>query len=619
MRTPWIRPVGLSGPVIRCLVIPALLTPGVVISGLLVPGFVLSGLLASTAVQAEWDVDGIEELLPRAESAREWEAWRGREAELQAIHESRVSDPPPLAPIRNCAEWEPLTGVLVRFPLGVPYTLLRDFDDHLTIHVVVSNSQLATAQSNFASNGVDMGQVQFLVATNNSIWTRDYGPWFVFDGNGDLAIVDHTYNRPARPDDDQVPIAFGNQQGLPVVHHDMWHTGGNYMTDGAHISSSTDLVYDEALTANGMSPAQVDALMHDYYGIENYEVVPDIESGGIHHIDTWGKFLDEETILIKDVWSTHHTYNTLNQRAALLASLPSSTGRNYDVHRVYCYNIGGGSPASYTNSLIANERVYVPLFGNATYDADAIAAYEAAMPGYDIRGYVYGGWITDDALHCRTMGIIDAGMLRVEHVPVREAQVGPVEITAYAEAMSGAAMTGGHLHYRWDGGLWTETPLTPLGGGNYTGTIPAPAGEGVTDYYVAFADASGREEGMPRSQPTGWFSFPHAPEPASAPEGTPEGSRATRPAELHANFPNPFPTDTTFRFDLAYADAAELLVFDAQGRLVRTLFRGKAAAGRNEIVWDGRDEAGRDVASGVYYYRLRAAGLQYTRPAQLAK
>jgi hypothetical protein len=365
-----------------------------------------------------------------------------------------------------------------------------------------------------------------------------------------------------------------------------------------------------------MNPTQVDQLMSDYYGVETYDVLEYIEGGGIHHIDTWAKFLDEETVLVKDVWSTHGTFNTLNQRATLLASLPSSTGRNYDVHRIYCYNIGGGAPASYTNSLLANERVYVPLFGNATYDADALAVYQEAMPGYEVLGHSYSGWLSDDALHCRTKGVMDAGMLRIAHAPILDPQTGAVPVLASAKAYSGTAITQAAVVYRQDGGSWTEIPMTATGGGDYTATIPSPPGAATTDYYVHFADASGRSEGMPRSEPAGWYSFEQSSDPASAPG--PLGSE-TRDAELLSNFPNPFPTSTTFRFELAYADQAELVVFDAQGRLVRTLLDGQASAGRNEIVWDGKDDRGQEVASGVYYYRLRAAGLQYARPAQLAK
>lgn len=562
--------------------------------------------LAPGPVHAEWDVDGLEELLPRRETEAERMRWRGREDEMP--QRLGAADPPPVMPIRNCAEWEPTTGVIVRYPLGLPYSLLRDMDDDVILHVVVSNSDFPVAQSNLNANGVDMSQVEWLVKPNDSIWSRDWGPWFVFDGNDQLSVIDHVYNRPWRPNDNLLPIEFANQQGLTVYSHDMWHTGGNYMTDGAHISSSTELVYIEASAQNGLSPAQVDALMADYYGIDTYSVLPYIESGGIHHIDTWAKFLDEETVLLKEVWTSHHTYPTLEQRATLLASLPSSTGRNYDVHRVYCYDIGGNDPASYTNSLILNETVYVPLFGNSTWDDNALAAYEAAMPGYDVRGYFYGGWLTDDALHCRAKGVMDVGMLRVEHVPVRDPQNGAVEIEAAVVPHSGAALTSVELTYRRNGGSWTTSSMSASGGQTFAATIPAPAVAGTTEYYVLAADASGREEGMPRSAPSGWYAFEQSPPAADA---------DPRPgAELgvaHSSFPNPFRSTTTIRFELRYPEPVELSVFDAQGRRVRTLLDGEARAGVNEIRWDGRDGHGRTVAAGRYFVRLRAAGLEYRR------
>ncbi len=568
-------------------------------------------IVAFAPARAEWDVDGLEELLPISETEAERLRWEGREDQLPGG--DRLSDPPPLTPIRNCAEWEPCTGVLIRYPLGLPYDLLRDFDDDVILHVIVSSGYYNTALNNLTNNGVDMSQVEWLIKPNDSIWTRDYGPWFVFDGNDDIAIIDHTYNRPWRPNDNEIPIEFANQQGIPVHSHDMWHTGGNYMTDGAHISSSTELVYNEAWSNNGMNQAAVDQLMLDYYGVETYYVLDYIESGGIHHIDTWAKFLDEETVLVKDVWSSHHTYNTLNQRAALLASLPASTGRNYEVHRVYCYSTSSG-PASYTNSLILNDKIYVPFFGNSGYDNDAIAAYQAAAPGYAVEGYYYGGFLSDDALHCRAKGMMDRSMLRVAHVPIVGEQEGPVTVSAFVHDHSDTGVGAVELHYRHAGGAWQTLGMSPAGGDDYEGVIPQPASDGVTDYYIHAEDNGGRAEGMPRTEPAAWYSFDHVTVTDVA-----EGAAAGAPALLHGNYPNPFNPKTTFSFELLYADQVELAVYDARGQRVRLLVDGLVAAGETRVEWDGRDDVGRPLPSGIYLYRLRAAGLQYSRPAVLLK
>jgi hypothetical protein len=71
-------------------------------------------------------------------------------------------------------------------------------------------------------------------------------------------------------------------------------------------------------------------------------------------------------------------------------------------------------------------------------------------------------------------------------------------------------------------------------------------------------------------------------------------------------YPNPFGTAATVEFELPRAMAAEVTVFDAAGRAVRALRRGVQASGTNRIEWDGRDDAGRRVASGVYFVRVRA-------------
>jgi len=73
--------------------------------------------------------------------------------------------------------------------------------------------------------------------------------------------------------------------------------------------------------------------------------------------------------------------------------------------------------------------------------------------------------------------------------------------------------------------------------------------------------------------------------------------------------PNPFNPKTTIRFSLAEAGRARLEVFDLAGRRVAMLLDGPAAAGEQSIDWDGRDDAGRRLASGVYLLRFAAAGV----------
>ncbi len=92
-----------------------------------------------------------------------------------------------------------------------------------------------------------------------------------------------------------------------------------------------------------------------------------------------------------------------------------------------------------------------------------------------------------------------------------------------------------------------------------------------------------------------------------------------RSLTLRQNHPNPFNPSTTIRFNLPHDGLAKLQVFDARGRLVRTVFDGHRNAGSYAEVWDGRDQDGRGTASGVYLYRLTAGEVVQQKKMTLLK
>jgi hypothetical protein len=83
--------------------------------------------------------------------------------------------------------------------------------------------------------------------------------------------------------------------------------------------------------------------------------------------------------------------------------------------------------------------------------------------------------------------------------------------------------------------------------------------------------------------------------------------------------PNPFNPLTVIGYTLERAGDAEITVYDVAGRRVRRLASGATPAGYHEVTWDGRDDAGRRVASGVYLYRLRAGDVAETKKMVLLK
>lgn len=82
---------------------------------------------------------------------------------------------------------------------------------------------------------------------------------------------------------------------------------------------------------------------------------------------------------------------------------------------------------------------------------------------------------------------------------------------------------------------------------------------------------------------------------------------------LLTNRPNPFRPETTIFFELAQPGHAVLRVFDVSGREIRLLEDRKMDAGRHQSVWDGCDESGSTMPSGVYFYKLNADGSERTR------
>jgi hypothetical protein len=88
---------------------------------------------------------------------------------------------------------------------------------------------------------------------------------------------------------------------------------------------------------------------------------------------------------------------------------------------------------------------------------------------------------------------------------------------------------------------------------------------------------------------------------------------------LSQNHPNPFNPVTTIRFGIEKQVHVSLRIYDAAGRLVHILVDRSIEAGRYEAVWNGQDDAGRYVASGVYFYCLSAGDFEQTRKMVLLR
>ena len=88
---------------------------------------------------------------------------------------------------------------------------------------------------------------------------------------------------------------------------------------------------------------------------------------------------------------------------------------------------------------------------------------------------------------------------------------------------------------------------------------------------------------------------------------------------LSKNYPNPFNPTTTIEYSISQTGPVSLVVYDLNGSLVRTLVDDVQARDNYSIVWDGRNEKGQSVASGQYFYVMKAPGFKSTENMTLLK
>jgi hypothetical protein len=89
--------------------------------------------------------------------------------------------------------------------------------------------------------------------------------------------------------------------------------------------------------------------------------------------------------------------------------------------------------------------------------------------------------------------------------------------------------------------------------------------------------------------------------------------------ELFQNSPNPFNPETQIKYDLPATGQVQLTVFNILGQRVKVLVNGVQEAGHRSATWDGKDDLGKEVASGIYFYKLQTDNFVKTKKMVLLK
>ncbi|MCP4547616.1 MAG: hypothetical protein GY835_14245 [bacterium] len=477
-------------------------------------------------------------------------------------------------------------------------------DDHNVIVCVSSESQQVQANNAFATAGVNLANIEYFQTTDGSVWIRDYGPFCIYE-DGALAISDFCYGGSISDGVDAIPVYLAQDRGLDWYRSPVTHHGGNHITDGNGLGFfSTNLTN---LNSDYDWP-ELTREMNDYLGLDSLVVFDTLAGDLTGHCDMYVKMLNDTLFIVGEYAepgdAVGNDYDYLNWLATDLDGRRNLDGRDFEVVRIPMnpiYSTSFPINRSYTNSLILNDKVLVPIY-NTELDAPALQIYADCMPGYEIIGIDSEAVIEYlGAIHCITNTLHHENPLVFLH----EALASTAEGTA--------PVVSCRLNPRF-ADREVDLFIRTAPGGPFT-TIPAEFVQGVWhaqmpsvyldfDYYFearVTTDAGEMMTRLPATAPLDYFTV--------AVEDMTGLAEVTAPARPLTAWPNPCNPTVTIGFSLAHESAATLCIYDVMGRRRATLLDAPSLpAGRREVRWSGDDDNGGALPSGVYLARLEAGG-----------
>ena len=341
-------------------------------------------------------------------------------------HPLRTPDdagPIPTGPVHCVAEYEPTQGIWFAWEqfsdISAQLITLVTTTGNADAYVMCDTAGEITTATNFITPyGANMSRVKFFVATTDTVWIRDYGPRYIYEGNC-RAIIDHTYNRP-RPNDDVQPAfvaATWNQARYAIP---LTHGGGNFHLDALGRSYCTRLVDNEN---SSLTETQIHDLWQTYQNVDTHFFDPFPTSvDSTQHLDMWMQILADDKVVISD-WPNNSgsTQDVICDNATTFM-----TGRGYSVFRTPA-RLVSGVHYTYTNVLICNNLIVVPSYTNTQvsgHNAAALAAWQQAAPAKTVVQVNAQAMISSAGVfHCIVM-----------HVPVHKGGLNP---TAYLKNLRG--------------------------------------------------------------------------------------------------------------------------------------------------------------------------------------
>ena len=443
---------------------------------------------------------------------------------------NRIISDPPSGPVRAAAEWEEVEYLVVRWTDGYRNILRQIVEAGVAECKVIITTQNESSVTNYLTGqGVDLTNVEFLNVGSNSIWIRDYGGNTIYsDDVGERAYTDWIYNRP-RPLDDIMPTAHANMVGMPIYVtntgiNDLVNTGGNYMSDGLGNAFASKLILDENDSNNpyGVSAKteeEIDGIMNEYMGIENYIKMETLPYDEIHHIDMHMKLLDEETILVSRYPNGVADGPQIEENIDyILSNFQSPFGTPYQIKWIDApsstsgsYPDTGGYYRTFSNAIFINKTILVPTY-RSEVDEPALAYIQELLPGYNVVGIDVDN--PDEnliaslgAIHCitHTIGVDDP--LWIVHQPVDDANANStVAIDAMIKHISGVSTAT--VFWREEGATdFNQTAMSLVSGDDWTLGLLIPSSSVNIEYYIEAESISGKTLARPIVAPEGFWTI----------------------------------------------------------------------------------------------------------------
>ncbi|HEX4925118.1 MAG TPA: agmatine deiminase family protein [Bdellovibrionales bacterium] len=422
--------------------------------------------------------------------------WRGLTAlELQP---SRLK---PEGPIHSLGEWEDAEAVMT---LWTNPAYVKALAQHGPVKLVADTQTDVRWWSDWLrSKGIPETKVSYFVTPTDTIWVRDYGPWWIVDGAGRVGMVDTVYNRP-RPLDDKFPAYVSQTLGIPRYEPGLVHTGGNYYSDGLGNAFSSTLVFRENSKLAG---SEVLTRMLQFLGIERYTTTPLGAQITIEHLDTFGKLVAPDTWVVGLFPENTSFYRDTEKLVALLQGQLSPYGTPYKIFRLKMIPRGGSDYRAYLNSFISNRALFFPSYGDAA-DQEAAAVYQAALPGYKIVPVDNGSTGWGDSVHCRSRNLIRRDTLFIFPRVVPQKAGAPTRVLARVIPSPASSLTGApKINWALDGVVQPPVEMRASGEQTYIAELPRVAPGRRVELYVAAADTRGSRKTAPINAPHGSIGF----------------------------------------------------------------------------------------------------------------